>query len=70
MGKVWDTTGSLLPPCCLPSAPYTVLALSDREHSVFMSGRAERGRKNSAKLEEEGTVKRRQQIYDVTWSHQ
>lgn len=50
MGKIWDMIGSLLPLCCLPSAPYTVLALSDREHSVFMLGRVERGRKNSAKL--------------------
>lgn len=55
MGTIGDRIGSLLPPCCLPSALYTVLALSDREHSVFMLGRVERGRKNSAKLRRRNT---------------
>lgn len=52
MGKLWDVTASPLPPCCLPSAPYTCAALSDWEHSVSMLGRVESGRKNSATWEE------------------
>lgn len=54
----WLVLSSLRAACLLLHT--LVLALSDREHSVFMLGRVERGRKNSAKLrrrnsEEKGT---------------
>lgn len=66
MGKSWDLIGSLLSPCCLPSAPYTCADFIWSGTQCFHVGEGEEREKEQCQVKEK---EQRREGNTFTWCH-